>query len=320
MSTSAAETEARGRAGDKHSMNGFLGVRLRYDEMPTREGDAEVAYGDCFIQRINKFLHSVQEAYSESWESHVTCVAGTNKEVIRGRARCIAGRVEDLFAEALYDVLSECIQGLLVFVDLPLSYELDEYDDNGKKRKDICYPDVVVAQRKENQINILYLVELKVNLGWGRHKLAGEMFVKAESGGKVKKSITPIEAEITHELEELIGKRVWSKIPFGMKSRENLQGVMNDGELHFVVSNDTRYDLIICSSKNVPKAALQKARERIGSDESAICQMYVLSDAELSLKYADEKKKIDNDVMLCSHDVRKWKSRIGTLVGGLDQL
>ena len=268
----------------------------------------------CFTERIEQFLHNVQKAYEESY-CCVTCTSGIGKEVIRGRARCVAGRVEDLFAETLYDVLKDRITGLLIFVDLPLSYE---YDDNGKKTKAICYPDVVVAQMKEGRINVLYLVELKINLGWERHKLAGERMVKNDkTGNKEVERVTPIEDEIVHELKELIGAKVWSKVPLGMESRQALQDVMNSGELQFVVSQDVRYDLIVCSSKNVPEPALQKARERIKDDLNAVCQMYVLSKEELSLKYA--RNKHDTNALLRSNDVDKWKKRIDALVEGVKQ-
>ena len=282
------------------------------------ESNIEKVHSDSFTQRVEQFLRSVQKAYAESWESCAICTPSEKQNIIRGRARCIAGRVEDLFAEALYDILKDRIEGLLVFVDLPLSYELNECDDKGKNLKGICYPDVVVAQRMANQINVLYLVELKVNLGWGRHKLTGEgMFKNEETGKKEWKEVTPIEDEITGKLQELIGVKVWSKIPFSMKSEQDFKEMMND-ELRFVVTKDARYDLIVCSSKNVPKHVLQKARKRIGEDISAVCQLYVLSEDELSLKYVDNENCHDNDV-LCSKDVGKWKRRIDALVEGLGQ-
>lgn len=283
----------------------------------TCESNTEKSHSDDFTQRVEQFLRSVQDAYAESWVSCAGCATSNEEGVIRGRARCIAGRVEDLFAEVLYDILKDHIKGLMVFVDLPLSYELNECDNKGKKLKGICYPDVVVAQRKVNQINVLYLVELKVNLGWGRHKLAGEgMFKNEETGKKAWKEVTPIEEEITGKLKELIGVRVWSKIPFSMKSGQDFDEVIEDDELQFVVAKDARYDLIVCSSRNVPKYALQKARERIGEDINAVCQLYVLSEEELSLKYVDETRQHETKCLLCSKDVSKWKRRINTLVEG----
>lgn len=274
---------------------------------------------DCFTQRVEQFLRSVQKIYTESWVSFTGC-SKINRKVIRGRARCVAGQVEDLFGETVYDILNKHIKGLIVFVDLPLSYECNECDDKGKRLKDVCYPDVVVAQMSDNKINILYLVELKVNFGWGRHKLAGEMVVKNEkTGKKEKKTVTPIENEIVRKLQNLIGVKVWCKIPYNMREEkdfvdEKKNEQQKKNELRFVVSKDTRYDLIICSSKNVPKDALKKARERIGEDVNTICQLYVLSDKELSLKYACKKQRHKYDGLLCSEDVDKWKRRIDALV------
>jgi hypothetical protein len=113
--------------------------------------------------------------------------------------------------------------------------------------------------------------------------------------------------------------KVWCKIPYDMREEKDfIEEKKNEqqkkNELRFVVSKDTRYDLIICSSKNVPKDALKKARERIGEDVNAICQLYVLSDKELSLKYACKKQRHKYDGLLCFEDVDKWKRRIEALV------
>jgi hypothetical protein len=268
---------------------------------------------DFFTNRFELFLRSVQKIYTESWVSFTGC-SKINRKVIRGRARCVAGQVEDLFGETVYDILNKHIKGLIVFVDLPLSYERN---DNGKRLKTICYPDVVVAQRNESQIRILYLMEMKVNFGWGRHKLVGEgMFKNDKTGKKERRSVTPIEDDVKGVLQKLIGVKIWSKIPYGMTAKKNSTEVTKNSELQFVVSKDTKYDLIICSSKNVPKDALQKARERIGEDVNAVCQLYVLSDKELSLKYASKKQRPEGDSLLCSKDVNKWKCRINALVDG----
>lgn len=273
------------------------------DANPAQESHAVI-----FTKRIEEFLHNVQKAYDESLKSCASCSTIGEKNVIRGRARCISGRVEDLFAEALYDVLKDSVEELRVFVDLPLSYERDERDDKGNKQKGICYPDVVVAQAKSDMMKVLYLVELKVDLGWGRHMLAGEVI---HNGERVK--VTPIEEIVMHKLQELIGVKTWCKTPFCMKTW------LEKDELQFVVSKDTRYDLIICSSKNVSQTALQKARERIGDNLRAVCQMYALSEKELSPKYDGKKKQRGAEDQLCSDDVGKWKSRIDALVEGWKQ-
>lgn len=263
-----------------------------------------------FTERIEEFLHNVQAAYKESWTSCASC--NTIEHVIRGRARCIAGKVEDLLAASLYDILNNRMPDLLVFVDMPLSYEIEECDKSGKRQKDICYPDIIIAQKKDNQINVLYLLEVKINLGWGRHKLAGEESYTDNSGNKANRSISPIEDDIKNEFTALTNTKVWCRPPVSMKSQQDLHELIKNGELLFKVSSDARYDLILCSSKNVPKTVLNKARDRIGDDPDAVCQLYVLSDEELSLKYLGTKK--ENPANLCSSDVTKWERRVETII------
>lgn len=264
-----------------------------------------------FKDRVEQVLKDIQKVYSESYNCFLSNGQKTDKNIIRGRARCVSGRVEDLTAELLFDWVKMKVDDVFVFVDLPLSFETCEKGKNGKSKLDICYPDIVVARHVRERYEILYMVELKVNLGWGRHKLAGYQMVKGNGGEKKKEIVKPIEQELYDDLNNLRNVGVWAKWPAGTQGKT---GEGNSDRITFKLSSTAKYDLVICSSKNVSKAELKLARARIARNDSAMVQMYVLSDAELSVKYTD-KKDAKKQHGLCSDDVEKWGERINSVAG-----
>ncbi len=254
----------------------------------------------AFANRIEQFLRNVQDAYMESWKTCGACGVTVYNNVIRGRARCISGKVEDLLATALYEVLKDRVSNLHIFVDMPLSYDSKGCNRKGSRQKNICYPDIIISQKHDKQINVLYLLEVKVNLGWGRDKLAGD-------------KVMPIEEEIAHRINALANTKVMSKKPIGMTQNRSLHGDEEDS-LEFVISSDTKYDLILCSSKNVSSYLLNKARARISANPDKTCQLYVLSDEELSLKYLGKNKHQNMPAKLWSDDVVEWWRRIESII------
>ena len=273
----------------------------------------------AFGERIEKCLRDIRRAYAESWSSVSPDGEKRNACVLRGRARCISGRAEDYLATVVYDYLKDKIKGLVVFVDLPLSYELDEHNEKGKRIKDICYPDIVLARERNKKMEVIYLAEIKMNAGWARHKLIGKVEVRDskgkilrnKNGKKRMRKIDPIEKEIHDELLRLMeAKRIWSKMPVD-KSKILVRCLTANGEIDFKLRPNLWYDLILCSSRNVQKEALQVARDRIEEKVGLPCRMYVLSDAELSEKHIgdSERRKIaEQGETLCAADVEKVKS------------
>lgn len=275
-----------------------------------------------FKEMVGNCLKGIRDAYSQSWNSILHCGGSGEKNVIRGRARCISGQVEDLIAETLYNYVVKELEDVIVFIDLPLSYETGEYDEKGAPELDICYPDVILARpNSDGKMEVLYMLELKVNLGWGRHKLAGFEVRRDEKGKpildkegkKEKKPITPIEKDMEQELLALQGVRVTSKVGLNINRADLKEYAGNDSRLEFVFNSSVRYDLVVCSSKNVPKETLKAAKERIANNNNAQVQMYVLTDAELSRKHASPKELATVDPVCCD-DVARWGERLDQLV------
>lgn len=277
-----------------------------------------------FRKRIEKCLKDIRRAYAESWSSISPDGKKRKACVLRGRARCVSGKAEDYLAAAIYDYLKDRIKGLVVFVDLPLSYELNGIDAKGNRIKDICYPDIVLARERNKKMEVIYLAEIKMNAGWTRHKLIGKVDVRDskgvvlrnKNGKKRMRRIDPIEKEIHDELLCLIGaKKVWSKTPFD-EGRILAKCLTANEEIVFKLRPNLWYDLILCSSRNVQKEALQIARDRMKATNELPCRMYVLSDAELSEKHIgeSERRKIaEQGETLCTADVEKWGCRLNDL-------
>ena len=280
----------------------------------------EVVMG--FEERVERCLESIRDAYSKSWHSCLSCGGSAEKNVIRGRARCISGQVEDLIAEVVYDCVVEELRDVVVFVDTPLSYETGKINPKGKPELDICYPDVILTRPNGNgKMEVLYMIELKVNLGWKRHKLAGFEIrrdgngkpVLDETGKKVRDSIIPIEDDMERELSKLQDVRVRSKVGVDKKGAMLGQCADGDDKIEFVINSAVWYDLVVCSSKNVPKWALEAAEQRIAKSNQERVQMFVLSNSELSGKHAS-KKELAMGSPKCTDDVARWGGRLELLV------
>lgn len=275
-----------------------------------------------FKEMVGDCLKGIRDAYSQSWNSILHCGGSGEKSVIRGRARCISGQVEDLIAEMVYDYAAKELEDVVVFVDLPLSYETGEYDEKGVPEFDICYPDVILARpNSDGKMEVLYMLELKVNLGWGRHKLTGFEVRRDEKGkpvldkeGKKEKNpIKPIEVDMANELLALQGVRVTSKVGLNIKRTDLKKYADDDGRLEFVFNSSVWYDLVVCSSKNVSKGALKAAKDRIAKSNNARVKMYVLTPSELSSKHASPKELATVDPV-CGDDVARWGERLDQLI------
>ena len=109
------------------------------------------------VDNIDAFLAAVRNEYicaRYPLHSDNTCIR-------RGRSRAISGVSEDLFAELLCNCLHE--KNLCFFVDQTLS---------GCVHK--VYPDVIVAQPLVgNNFEILYMIDLKMDVGYHRNITAG---------------------------------------------------------------------------------------------------------------------------------------------------
>lgn len=118
----------------------------------------------------DKFLNAVKRAYRDSHNvvSRFREVAG--RKVIRGRAHCVAGVIEDLLAQFLKGAIPKRCGDLVFFVDQPIII------DHARQPR---YPDLLICRQINNGYRLLYGAELKANIGWhhGRlHEIVDEAF------------------------------------------------------------------------------------------------------------------------------------------------
>ena len=165
--------------------------------------------------RLGNFLSDVKKEYEDARYVY----AGKNKtrRVHRGRSRIVASITEDLFAK----YLCREFKSVHVFVDQCITLE-------GKKKVSY-YPDLVICKKiTKESFEILYMIDLKMDIGWIRNKYEEYMSNSKEICEKMKRAIS------------LKGKK----------------GDVEDEEkekLEFCINKKACYDVVIVSSRNSGK-------------------------------------------------------------------
>lgn len=162
----------------------------------------------------NKHLKNFIEDIHKEYEIARTInVSGGEKNIFRGRSRCISAIAEDLFAL----LISKCVDNeLYYFVDQPIKYKINN-------KTTIYCPDLLVCKKKgDNKYLICHMIDLKMDVGWFRNKIDEKLKQLKEAADNIKKVV------------ELSGKH----------------GKNKDEELLFQASADLYYDMVIISAEN----------------------------------------------------------------------
>jgi len=257
---------------------------------------------DKFVSSVKKYLKKLSELYVSAC-GDLDAITDRGALIIRGRARCISSYAEDKMAELIRDVLSPHVENLVVFVDMPLCFYGTKKRKDGEPKVETCYPDVVIGKMiSEGRYEILHLLELKVNAGWCRDKMTGERTV----GGKVTSTET-LDSELTQEIVALTtNKKVWANAYLHNGRRKE--------RIEIIVSEKLRYDLVVCSSRNISASQLKSAEARINTAENDSVRMFVLTDKEIAPKYANDSKRNKNALLDdVRGDVESWCLRLNNV-------
>lgn len=193
-----------------------------------------------FIQEIRKQVENSRSIVKASFYDD-------SQVVKRGRSRSISGILEDCFAEFLYVNLKDIIQNLYIFVDQPISYK----DSDGKSIT--RYPDVLVCSEEDKKYKILYMFDLKTNIGWMRDKIKSE-------GDEHDKFVEELKIS-----NEVMGK----------------DGSSKEEKYTFIVSHKIRYDLVILTNRNIKKDLFESQIRQV-NEECKNTSAWVLSNSELN--------------------------------------
>lgn len=168
--------------------------------------------------RLGNFLNDVKKEYRDARYVY----AGKNKtrRVHRGRSRIIASITEDLFAKYLYREFRE-FKKVHIFVDQCITLE--------GRQTESYYPDLVICKKKKkNNFEILYMIDLKMDIGWIRNKYKDYMNKSKKICEKMKMAIS------------LKGK----KGDVEGEDKENYE---------FCINKKACYDVVVVSSRNAGK-------------------------------------------------------------------
>lgn len=164
--------------------------------------------------RLGNFLKDVKKEYEQARDVYI----GERKtsRVHRGRRRIVASITEDLFAKYLVREFKK--DHIHIFVDQPITLE------GGKKQT--YYPDLVICKykRKNKIYEILFMIDLKMNIGWIRKKFKKYMKKSEEICKKMKRA-----------------KRLKGKVDIGEEDKEKIE---------FCINKKAHYDVVIVSSRN----------------------------------------------------------------------
>lgn len=104
------------------------------------------------------FLKAVRSAYRFSHELESRTMDLNDREIIRGRAHCVAGIIEDAFAVYLSQAIPRRYGELTLFIDQPIIIN---------RARQPRYPDLMICREGDDcDYEILYAAELKANTGW----------------------------------------------------------------------------------------------------------------------------------------------------------
>lgn len=210
--------------------------------------------GDCVmeINNIDDFLVAVRNEYIRARQP----LNSNNTHIKRGRSRTISGVSEDLFAELLCNSLNG--KDLCYFVDQPMS---------GCRHK--VYPDVNVARALgDNRFEILYMVDLKMDVGYHRN---------ISDGGPQSQTYVEKAAELLNKLSELR-----NVAEFGITAKSNVL----DSRYAFSLHPHASYDEVIIASKNAGNK--KKEEELIHFSNDSETNIWVLSTGDHPNDYADD--------------------------------
>ena len=160
------------------------------------------------------FVKAVEKAYDSL---KLVEGKGSVKQVLRGRAKCASGLLEDIFASEVYDNIVGRNGQYVVLVDWPISHKLQG------ERNRTNYHDFILCRKQNSGIlQIIYVADLKTNCGYFRN------------------SIDEIYGDMAGKLTNL-------KKAIKLTSRNLSEG---DGTQLFKCAPTALYDLIIYSSVN----------------------------------------------------------------------
>lgn len=161
---------------------------------------------------LEKFLKNIRNEY----EKARTAAVGEEKNIFRGRSRCISAIAEDLFAE----LISHCVgSDLYYFIDQPIKCEMTD-------KKKIHCPDLLVCKKNaENEYSIRCILDLKMDVGWFRNSISDVLQKLADAASDMKHA------------DELSGK----------------DGKDKDKDLIFKTCSDLYYAMVTVTAKNSGK-------------------------------------------------------------------
>lgn len=169
--------------------------------------------------RLSNFLNDVKTEYEKARFVYKDKeMKKKTTHVHRGRSRIIASIIEDLFAKYLWREFKNV--HIHIFVDQGITLD-------GKGQP--YYPDLVICKKKEKyKFEILYMIDLKMDIGWIRNKYEEYMSNSKEICEKMKRAI----------------------------SLKGNKGDVEDEEkekLEFCINKKACYDVVIVSSRNSGK-------------------------------------------------------------------
>ena len=169
--------------------------------------------------RLGNFLNDVKKEYEKARFVY----KGRNNEkkttrVHRGRSRIVASVTEDLFAK----YLCREFKNVHIFIDQCITLE--------GRQTESYYPDLVICKKREekNNFEILYMIDLKMDIGWIRNKYKDYMNKSKKICEKMKKAIS------------LKGKK-------GDVEDEDKE------KYEFCINKKACYDVVVVSSRNAGK-------------------------------------------------------------------
>lgn len=171
---------------------------------------------ECNIHmHLERYIEEIQNQYAK--QSDIYVKNRKAKRVFRGRQRIISSFAEDEFAKRICKIFNQNI--ICVFVDQPISY-------SNKGKTNTIYPDIMICKKEnDSEFKILYLIDLKMDIGWGRNS-------KLNYYKKLKKMCTSL-----NKSKEISGKIYDSDED--SKIRTN-----------FTIDSNASYDEVLISSRN----------------------------------------------------------------------
>lgn len=162
--------------------------------------------------QLTRFLNAIHKEYFNA--KQILVKARYTKRVIRGRGRSISSITEDLFAKLLCRIFKS--KNIIIFVDQPVSLV-----EEGQ----VYYPDIIITKKlKDKKFEILYMLDLKMDIGWHRNTAF----------------------QHPKKLEECCDEMKNSRLKAKLKNK-----LLNEkNNFEFYICDDASYDMVIVSSRN----------------------------------------------------------------------